>query len=274
MYILYVDEAGNTGTDYDNKQQPIFSLSGIAVNTDKWNNLNNLIVEWQKNILPDFPLCEIHATEIYNGKSCRNRTYNFRKLSLEKNLSILEKLVDIVIEINCPIITFIVRKENLKNYCKKNYGSSLKIDPYLIAFPYISVFFDEFIINNNSNGLIFLDEQKPLVSNIDSILERLKLIDGPEFFDIKIINIIERALFLDSSKSKFIQLADLCNFYINRYKSMDYGRIPKEPKATHIINMYKKIEPLIFKPNVNPLELKNMLVFFDDNKEILDNSKK
>ena len=274
MYILYADEAGNTGTDYDNKQQPIFSLSGIVVNTDKWNDLNSYILEKQRLIIPEFLDCELHATEIFNGKKCKNNTYNFRQFPLEKNLNILEQLVDLVVEINCPIITFIVRKENLKRYCRSNYGSSVKIDPYLIAFPYITLFFDELLINQGSNGLIFLDEQKPLVANIDSILDKLKLIDDFNFFDIKVTNVIERALFLDSSKSKFIQLADLCNFYINRYISMDYECIPKEPKATHIINMYKKIEPLIFKPNINPSELKNMLIFFDDNKEILNNHKK
>lgn len=78
----------------------------------------------------------------------------------------------------------------------------------------------------------------------------------------------------NSSKSNFIQLADICNFYINRYRAIDYGCIPKEPKATHIIEMYKKIEPLIFTPDINPFELKNILVFFNDNKEILNNSKK
>lgn len=43
MHILYVDEAGNTGTDYDNPQQPIFSLSGIIVDTDDWIEYNWLI---------------------------------------------------------------------------------------------------------------------------------------------------------------------------------------------------------------------------------------
>lgn len=43
MHILYVDEAGNTGTDYDDKNQPIFSLSGIVVNTDDWAVLNSKI---------------------------------------------------------------------------------------------------------------------------------------------------------------------------------------------------------------------------------------
>lgn len=29
MYLMYADESGNTGTDYDNKEQPIFVLAGV-----------------------------------------------------------------------------------------------------------------------------------------------------------------------------------------------------------------------------------------------------
>ena len=43
MYILYADESGHTGTDYDNPAQPIFSLSGIAINDSDWYDLNHII---------------------------------------------------------------------------------------------------------------------------------------------------------------------------------------------------------------------------------------
>lgn len=31
MYLMYADESGSTGTDYDNPQQKIFTLAGVAV---------------------------------------------------------------------------------------------------------------------------------------------------------------------------------------------------------------------------------------------------
>ena len=34
MYLLYADESGNTGTDLDNKQQPIFVLCSLADKRD------------------------------------------------------------------------------------------------------------------------------------------------------------------------------------------------------------------------------------------------
>lgn len=269
MYILYADDAGNTGTDYDNGQQPIFSLAGIIVDTDKWFALNEYITTRKNKILPEFASCEIHATEIYNGQNNRDKGYNFRKNTLAENLHILEQLVDLIVELKLPVLMFMVRKCNLKNYCQSKFGMGIKIDPYLIAFPYISLSFDYYIKNKSSNGMIFLDEQNALVNRIEDMLERLRLIE-PADNKIRIDRIIERALFLESAKSNFIQLADICNFYINRYLSIKLGVAPTELKKKHIEKMYKKIEPLILKPIPNPEELREMLAFFDDNVELLD----
>lgn len=35
MYLMYADESGNTGTDYDNKEQPIFVLAGVLIEDKK-----------------------------------------------------------------------------------------------------------------------------------------------------------------------------------------------------------------------------------------------
>lgn len=147
--------------------------------------------------------------------------------------------MNLVVEIDCPIITFIVRKENLKNYCKSKYGSTIKIDPYLIAFPYVSLFFDHYCFSHdNAMGMIFLDNAESVSKTIDTIFKKLKFIEDITKMDILITNIIESALFVDSRKSNFIQLSDICNFYINRYNAMKFGAIPNQLKQKHIIKMY------------------------------------
>ena len=52
MYLLYADESGNTGTDLDNKQQPIFVLAGILVNDKNWHKINNKFNKGKIEILP------------------------------------------------------------------------------------------------------------------------------------------------------------------------------------------------------------------------------
>ncbi|MCI8655522.1 MAG: helix-turn-helix domain-containing protein, partial [Clostridia bacterium] len=36
MYLIYADESGNTGTDYDNKEQPIFVIAGVLIDDANW----------------------------------------------------------------------------------------------------------------------------------------------------------------------------------------------------------------------------------------------
>ena len=79
MYILYADDSGNTGTDYENKDQPIFSLAGWIINTDNWTELNDFINEKKKEIMPEYFDVEIHTTDIFNGKKDKNGTFDFRK---------------------------------------------------------------------------------------------------------------------------------------------------------------------------------------------------
>ena len=69
MYII-CHEAGNTGVDYDNRQQPIFSLSGIVVDTDEWNNLNDYIMR-NKIIIPEFLIANFMQLKYLMVKKCR-----------------------------------------------------------------------------------------------------------------------------------------------------------------------------------------------------------
>lgn len=54
MYLMYSDESGNTGTDLDNKQQPIFALAGIIVKDEKWHKINDYFEEEKVKICPEF----------------------------------------------------------------------------------------------------------------------------------------------------------------------------------------------------------------------------
>lgn len=67
MYILYADESGNTGTDFDNSQQPIFVLSSVLVNENNWHNINRLLDNkkaFKKELASFFPV--IHQKYVDN----------------------------------------------------------------------------------------------------------------------------------------------------------------------------------------------------------------
>ena len=42
---MYADESGNTGTDYDNKDQPMFVLGSVSLEHTNWHKINDYFNE-------------------------------------------------------------------------------------------------------------------------------------------------------------------------------------------------------------------------------------
>ncbi len=154
MYLMYVDESGSTGTDYDNKQQPIFSLAGICVEDCKWHEINNEFENKKMQIYPEFKNNEIHATELFNAP--RSSIYN--KYSWQENLNALEKIVDLIVSLDIIIHYTAIDKLAFKKHISSTLGNSIKIDPYLYAFGNIYYSFNENLLELNSYGIVFTDE--------------------------------------------------------------------------------------------------------------------
>lgn len=66
MYLMYADESGNTGTDYDNKDQPIFVLGSISLEYRNWHKINDYFNERKVEIFKEFKAIEIHTNEIFS----------------------------------------------------------------------------------------------------------------------------------------------------------------------------------------------------------------
>lgn len=270
MHLLYVDDAGHTGTDYDNPQQPLFSLAGIAVSEEKWFQINDRIEKRKKSLFPEYECVEIHTGDIYQGVIDRKHGYDFRVRGMEKNFVALESIADLLVELSLPLFCFVVRKAFLKDYCKRHYSGLLKIDPYLIALPYILSFFDSYLNTHRSRGIVFLDEQQSICTRLDDTLNKLRLFsNGNDHLHMN--HIIERAMFVESCKSNFVQMADFCNFYINRHNSFNHGITARPDKQEHIERIYGKIERLIMPPPFDPYKKTDAFRFFDDNRDLLSN---
>lgn len=242
MYLLYADESGSTGIDYDNPQQKVFTLAGLAIPDEDWYDLNNVIQKKKKDISIELVNYEIHANDIFQSSKDLKKGYDFRKNTIEENLHILEQLVDLIVELNLPIFSVVIHKANFKKFITRTHGTSIKIDPYLYAFSFLSIDYNNFLIENKKNGMILLDENNNIIDSLETLYSKL-LIDN---FESDTSNIIENALFLESKKNNFIQLADVCNFYINKYCAINwFTPLKSDEKNSHCLKMFKKLEPLI-----------------------------
>lgn len=242
MYLLYADESGNTGIDYDNPQQKVFTLAGLAIPDMDWYDLNNEIQKRKTNISIDLVNYEIHANDIFQSSKNSQKGYDFRKNTIEQNLNILEQLVDLIVDLNLTIFSVVINKTNFKKFITKTHGASIKIDPYLYAFCFLSIDYNNFLIEKKENGMILLDENNNIIDSLETLYSKL-LLDN---FESDTNNIIENALFLESKKNNFIQLADICNFYINKYFSINwFSPLNNKDKNLHCLRMFEKLKPLI-----------------------------
>ena len=247
MYLMYADETGNTGFDLDNTQQRIFTLAGIMIESHKWNDLNNEINLKKAEFFPSLANNEIHTNDIFQGAKNEKKGFNFRINSMEENLRILERLIDLIVEFELPIYSVFIDKPNFKKYTSKK---GIRVDPYLYAISFLSVEYNHFLIKKRKNGMILVDENNGVISQVEKVHKLL--VDENYVSDSN--QIIENILFLESKKNNFIQLADICNFYINKYHSITrYNCMKNEIKKEHCLTMYKKIKHLIVEcrnPNI------------------------
>lgn len=232
MYLMYADESGNTGTDYDNKEQPIFSLVGVVIEDKKWHEINDYFEKEKIKICPEFKDYEIHASELFNAP----KSSIFNKYSWQENLKNLEKIVDLIISLPIEIYSTYIFKPDFKKYISQTLGNNIKVDPYLYAFAINYNDFNTDLKQKRSLGIVFSDELKNITNSVELLYPKLVC-------DNK--NIIEKSLYIDSKKNNFIQIADVFALYANKYICITNGLAKYNArKEEHCIKMYEKITNL------------------------------
>lgn len=121
----------------------------------------------------------------------------------------------------------------MKRELNNRFGGTFKIDPYIIAFCGTYIKFISHLIENNKKGIIFLDE----IINIPELLNNLY----PAFETVN-KNIIEKAVFLKSKDTNFIQIADIWSFYVNKYIQITKGyKKYSDIKNEHCMKIFEKL---------------------------------
>ncbi len=229
MYLMYADESGNTGTDYDNKQQPIFVLGGFLVSHSKWHDINNYFNSKKVEICNYLQYNEIHTNDIFSP----SHKSIFHIKNWQENFNILDKIVDLILELDIKFQYIAIDKKMFKIDLQQKLGNFIKVDPYIYSFCMLYKFLSQTLEKENEKGIIFLDE----IINIPQYLNKI-------YPEISINNhtIIERALFLKSRDTNFIQIADVFSFYVCQYLNIKKGyKKYSDFKSKHCINSYNKL---------------------------------
>ena len=113
-------------------------------------------------------------------------------------------------------------KSRFAAFCENSYGPGIKVNPYVMALPFVCMEIDDYLRRSGSDqlGMFIFDEKKENLDNAERSLRTLRL-DSTSI--LKTSNIIEKGFFIDSSKSFALQLVDLAAYYIRKYEENELG---------------------------------------------------
>ena len=84
MFLIYLDESGKP---YKNDKSENFTIAGVIINEDSWNDIDEKITNLKKSLFKDkWELFEFHMSEILHG----NKIYSIIVI-WDKNIVILMK---------------------------------------------------------------------------------------------------------------------------------------------------------------------------------------
>jgi hypothetical protein len=235
MFLMYVDESGDTGIA--NSSTKYYILSGLIVHEQKWNDFLEAVVLFRKHLYKTKKLKfrnEIHASEFVNDSG--ELVYikrNDRLDILKQTLIFLNSLPYI------SIITVRVDKSLRQN----------SDDVFDFAWKCLIQRFENTINNKNFNGPDFSDDKGIILcddtdeSKLKSILRKMRKINYiPNCGNVPIRSVIEDPVLRDSKGSFFHQLADVIVYFAKQlYQPNKYI---KEKSAR---NYYKRLDNVIIR---------------------------
>jgi len=221
MHFYYLDEAGCTGCDLANQEQPIFVLGGISVRDEGWNATQKamiaIIAQYFRGSIPDN--FELHSGQLLspNGNGPFSGHARNRRNNLAKN--ILGLLADRCHDVHL----FAIDKAKLDSCAGR---VTLPYDtrtPYHLAFDYLITYINWFVKNKlgqSARGMIIIDANQQYHAYIERITQKRRF-EGPEVHRVKCI--VEFSYPVDSQKNPMVQISDLVVFCTKKFLEIDNG---------------------------------------------------
>ena len=123
MYLIYLDESGNSGTNLHESQQPVFVLCALVVPEGKWLPIE---IELQASIDRFFPHprpedFEVHANELINPRGF------FRTIPIKHRLEFLENWMQIAARNELKVIYRAIVKKRYARWLQTAFGGGVVI---------------------------------------------------------------------------------------------------------------------------------------------------
>lgn len=221
MHFYYMDEAGCTGSDLSNAEQPIFVLGGVSVRDEGWNKTQNslasIVDEYFDNSVPEN--FELHAEQLLSPDGDGPFLGHDRDQRNSLAKSILGLLADRSHDVHlCAIDKAKMSSET----CTVDMPYDTKI-PYHVAYDYLITHINWFLRNRlgrSARGMLIIDAKEQFHDDIERIT-RIRRFEGTASHRVKWI--VEFSYPVDSQKNPMVQLSDLVVFCGKKFFELEGG---------------------------------------------------
>jgi len=221
MHFYYLDEAGCTGSDLANQEQPIFVLGGISVRDEGWNKTQESMVSifdeyFSRSIPQNF---ELHAEQLLSP----NGDGPFSGHARDRRNILAKTILRLLAKRSHDIHLCAIDKAKL-NSCSCCVAMPYDTKtPYHLAYDYLITYINWFVkkeLGQSARGMLIIDAKDQFHTYIERIT-RLRRFDGPAAHRVKWI--VEFSYPIDSQKNPMIQLSDLVVFCAKKFLEINNG---------------------------------------------------
>jgi len=238
LHLVYLDESGNTGTNLNDTEQPIFLLAALIVPEAVWQPLERDLEQAIARHVPSMPDgLEIHATDLRSGRGA------FKDISVDKRIALRDEWLQIATRLELKVVYRALVKKRYQNWLHLTFGTGVVINPHVAAFPMVALVIDEHLagLPGKPLGMFISDENKEIVRDVEKSIKVLRGAEGT----LHLSQVVEKGFFIDSAKSRPLQLCDVCALSARKKEERKVGIAGKTVDDSGI----KLLESLIVRGN-------------------------
>ncbi len=176
MFLIYIDEFGNTGGKLDNPRQPIYQLQAALVPADnRWVWLENELFNITRRLQERLQLREaphLHAVEIYQRAGYYRTPPNERPLSPEEAFQVFDELFQLSNRAGILYASVVIDKtwllERVRDARRKQGVNPKQIERIKRApgfrqraFLLLLEWLDLHLRNLGAHGVVFFEQEEP-----------------------------------------------------------------------------------------------------------------
>jgi hypothetical protein len=253
MHFFYLDETGDTGTDLENAEQPIFVLGGVTVSDKSWRKatdaVQDIITDFFNRAVPDG--FELHAHELVAHQG------PFAEHSQEDCNALALALLDVVIDLKHRTHFVAIDKRLLLEHADGEEHNIIDCKaPYLLAFNYLVSYLERFVreqCGKSARGMIIIDRKDMYLTPVDK-LTHYRRFEVPKGRQLK--RVVEFSHSIDSLRHPLIQLSDLVIYTTRKFLECDNRYRPNwsAEAKNFFASCYDRVQTRMWRTNLIDVE--------------------